>query len=158
MDYFAQIPNTSPARYNHPYQHLSTLFNWAINQDYLRKNPITAQGLKKKRDDGNIKPASIDDVKTLLDSFNRKEYTGFRNYVLTLVMLDTGIRTSEIVQLKNEDYNATTKQITIRKGIAKAKRNRVAFLSPTTAAALNSFNKIKSAGWSEYLFPSREGE
>ena len=62
VEYFANIPNTSPARFNHPYQSLSALFNWAVSQDLLRRNPITAQGIHKKRDDGNIKPATITEL------------------------------------------------------------------------------------------------
>ena len=158
LAYFSSIPLTSPARFNHPYQYLSSFFNWAVAQDIIRKNPIVSQGLKKKRDDGNIKPASIDDVKVLLNSFDKTIYTGLRNYVITLVLLDTGIRTSEIVQLKNSDYDAAAKQITISKTIAKTRKNRVAFLSPSTAAALNNFIKIKpTSGWEDWLFPSREG-
>lgn len=157
LDYFSSIPSTSPARFNHPYQYLNSFFNWAVQQDIIRKNPITISGLKKKRDEGNIKPASIEDVKALLNSFDRSIYTGLRNYVLTLVLLDTGIRTSEIVQLKNSDYDAAAKQIVINKTIAKTRRSRVVYLSPSTAAALNNFMKVKPKEWESWLFPSREG-
>ena len=29
LEYFADIPKTSPARFNHPYQYLHALFSWA---------------------------------------------------------------------------------------------------------------------------------
>ena len=35
LEYFANIPATSPARYNHPYQYLHALFAWCAKQDYL---------------------------------------------------------------------------------------------------------------------------
>ena len=33
LEYFADIPKTSPARFNHPYQYLHALFAWAAKQD-----------------------------------------------------------------------------------------------------------------------------
>ena len=38
LEYFANIPTTSPARYNHPYQYLHALFAWCAKQDYLPYN------------------------------------------------------------------------------------------------------------------------
>lgn len=158
LAYFAQIPDTSPARFNHPYQNLSTFFNWAVAQDIIRKNPIVTQGLKKKRDDGNIKPASIDDVKTLLNSFDKSIYTGFRNYVIILLMLDTGIRTSEVLKLKVNDFDAAAQQILINKAVSKTRRNRIAYLSNSTAAALSKLIKITPKEWGENIFFTRDGE
>ena len=34
LEYFANIPATSPSRYNHPYQYLHALFTWCAKQDY----------------------------------------------------------------------------------------------------------------------------
>lgn len=125
LKYFSQIPNTSPARYNHPYQNLSSFFNWAVRQGKINKNPIVSQELKKKKDDGNIKPANIEDVKLLLNSFDKSIYTGFRNYVIILLMLDTGIRTSEILKLTVKDFDSAAAQILINKAISKTRKNRV---------------------------------
>ena len=36
LDFFAEIPKTSPARFNHPYQYLHSLFEWCAKQDYWR--------------------------------------------------------------------------------------------------------------------------
>ena len=35
LDFFAEIPKTSPARFNHPYQYLHALFEWCAKQDYI---------------------------------------------------------------------------------------------------------------------------
>lgn len=155
--YFSAIPDTSPARYNHPYQCLNALFTWAVNKDKLPKNPFIEEGLKKKKDEGNIKPASIDDIKILLNSFDKTNYSGLRNYVITLLMLDTGMRTSELIRLKDTDYDEHSKQITISKHICKTRTSRVVYLSSSTANELSKFIKIKPEGWSEWLFPTREG-
>lgn len=53
LEFFADIPKTSPARFNHPYQYLHALFAWAAKQDYLTYNPFEKLELKKVRDEGN---------------------------------------------------------------------------------------------------------
>lgn len=66
LEYFANIPTTSPARYNHPYQYLHALFSWCAKQDYLPYNPFDKLELKKLKDEGNIKPATIEDIQSFL--------------------------------------------------------------------------------------------
>ena len=39
LAYFANIPTTSPARYNHPYQYLHAFFGWCTKQDYMMTHP-----------------------------------------------------------------------------------------------------------------------
>ena len=51
LRYFAAIPDTSPARYNKPFQNVNAFFNWLVSQEYLSKNPLKANGLKKRKDD-----------------------------------------------------------------------------------------------------------
>ena len=158
LQYFADIPNTSPAVFNHRYSNIGAFFNWCVKQDIIPKNPLTVQGLTKKRDDGNIKPASIQDVKILLNSFDKTTYTGLRNYTLTLLMLDTGIRTSELIQLRNSDFDQSAKQIIIRKTVAKTRRTRILYLSNQTNTAIAQFIKIKPDDWEDWLFPTNEGK
>ena len=51
LDFLAEIPKTSPARFNHPYQYLHALFEWCAKQDYLPYNSFQKLQLKKVRDD-----------------------------------------------------------------------------------------------------------
>ena len=62
ISYFSDIPNTSPARFNHPYQYLHALFSWCAKQDYIPYNPFDKLELKKRRDDGHVLPATISDI------------------------------------------------------------------------------------------------
>lgn len=157
LEYFSNIPDTSPARFNHPFQNLSSFFNWCIRQEILTKNPLTSQGLHKKKDDGKIKPASLEDIKKFLNSFDRTTFYGLRNYIITLLMIDTGIRTSELRRLKESDFDASAKQITISKHISKTRKNRIVYLSDTTSRLLVKLIKVKPEGFSELLFPTIEG-
>ena len=122
LEYFADIPKTSPARFNHPYQYLHALFAWAAKQDYIPYNPFEKLELKKVRDEGNVQPAEIRDIQTLLKALDKHNFTELRDYNIVLLMLDTGIRTSELMAITNEDYNPETQSILIRPDVAKTSR------------------------------------
>ena len=46
---------------------------------------------------GNVKPASIEALQSFLKALDRKSYTGMRDYAIIVLMLDTGIRTKELL-------------------------------------------------------------
>ena len=102
LEYFADIPKTSPARFNHPYQYLHALFARAAKQDYIPYNPFEKLQLK---DEGNVQPAEIKDIQALLNALDKQNYTELRDYNIVLLMLDTGMRTSELMSIRNEDYD-----------------------------------------------------
>ena len=74
LEFFADIPKTSPARFNHPYQYLHALFAWCAKQDYLPYNPFEKLQLKKVRDEGNVQPAEIKDIQALLKALDKHNY------------------------------------------------------------------------------------
>ena len=157
LRYFSAIPNTSPARYNIPFQNVNAFLNWMVDQDYLVKNPMTANKMRKRRDDGNIKPVEIEELRQFMDVIDRTNYCGLRDIAIILVMLDTGIRTSEILGLKNEDYCSADSSITIGKTLAKTRMRRVVYLSVSTARCLEEFVRCKPQEWESWLFPNYEG-
>ena len=69
--FFAEIPDTSPARYNKPFQTINAFLNWALEQELIGKNPIKVHKLHKRRDDGNIKPLPVDKLQAFLASLDK---------------------------------------------------------------------------------------
>lgn len=123
----------APHRYNKPYQYIFAFFGWMVKQEYIPKNPITANDLKKRRDEGNIKPVSIGDLQRFMDSLDKKTYTGMRTYTVILVMLDCGIRTKELLRLRESDFDAAEHTLKVSKVVAKTRRERLLYLSPQTS-------------------------
>ena len=78
LTFFAAIPDTSPARYNKPFQTINAFLNWALEQELIEKNPIKVHKLHKRRDDGNIKPLPVDKLQAFLASLDKSTYTGLR--------------------------------------------------------------------------------
>jgi site-specific recombinase XerD len=157
LSYFSSIPSTSPARYNKPYQYLSAWFSWMVDEGIIPKNPLKANKLKKRKDDGNIKPASIDEIKKFIKAIDTKSFTGFRDLCLINLILDTGIRSKEALSLKNSDYSSGTKSIVIDKMISKTRSQRTVYLNNKTCELLDELIRIKPKDWHDWLFPNYEG-
>lgn len=84
LTFFAAIPDTSPARYNKPFQTINAFLNWALEQELIGKNPIKVHKLHKRRDDGKIKPLPVDKLQAFLASLDKSTYTGLRDYVICM--------------------------------------------------------------------------
>lgn len=119
--------------------------------------PNKANGLHKRKDDGNVKPIEIERLQAFLSAIDRKSYTGLRDYVIIMLMLDTGMRTTELLHLRNSDFDEKARSITVSKLIAKTRQTRTAYLCPTTANLIASFQEIKPKQWQDWLFPNYEG-
>lgn len=158
LNYFANIPATSPARYNHPYQCLHALFTWCAKQDYIPYNPFDKLELKKIKDEGKVQPAEIRDIQSLLNVLDKHNYSELRDYTIILLMLDTGIRTSELMAICNDDYDSESQSIVIRPEVAKTSRSRTLYLSAMTNTALKKFMKVKPPEWEKWVFPTRDGK
>lgn len=157
LKFFSSIPDTSPARYNSPYQYINAFFNWLVDEEYIPQSPIKAHRLRKKKDEGNIKPVDIKGLQTFLDALDKHSFSGLRAYTIILVMLDTGIRTREVLSISEKDYSRTDGTIIIRKTVAKTRQERMVYLSQKTVKAIESFIRIKPKEWGDFLFPNYEG-
>ena len=158
LNYFAEIPPTTPSKYNHSYQYLHALFEWCSTQDYISYNPFKKLGLKKINDEGKVQPARIKDIQTMLKSLDKHSYTELRDYNIALLMLDTGIRTSELLAITNDDYDPEGHSINIRAEVAKTSRSRTLYLSTMTNTSLKKFLNVKPKEWEQWLFPTRDGK
>jgi len=158
LAFFSAIPDTSPARYNKPYQYITAFFNWMVKRGNIPQNPITANELKKRRDDGNIQPVSVEDLRRFLKCLDKTSLTDLRTYTIIMLMLDCGIRTKELLGLRESDYNAAEGTLRVSKVVAKTRRERALYLSPQAVKAIDAFVKIKPKEWEDWLFPNYEGK
>lgn len=72
------------------------------------------------------------EVQKLLKGFNQKTFSGLRDYVLTVFILDTGTRPSEAVNIFPEDINYERQECLLRAEITKTKEERIVPLSNKT--------------------------
>jgi len=71
-----------------------------------------------------------DEVKRLLSVPNKRYRTGLRNYLMMRVAVQTGMRVSELINLKRGDIDFMTGKTFIRQ--AKGKKDRITFIKIET--------------------------
>ncbi|MTI83911.1 MAG: hypothetical protein FH756_08385 [Firmicutes bacterium] len=78
-----------------------SFYTYLLKEGYISSNP--AKRLTKlKQDKPIIETFTKNQVNKLLSVINRQTFVGFRDYVIILLFLETGIRVSEAVRIKVE--------------------------------------------------------
>lgn len=83
---------------------IKAFFNWCVNEDLLTASP--AARLKKPKEPKKVRttltPEQVEQLLAVCDTSTR---AGFRNYVMLLLLLDTGMRVSELCGLCLSDIH-----------------------------------------------------
>jgi integrase/recombinase XerD len=78
--------------------------NWLVREEYLEKSP--AQHISRPKAPRSIvKTFDPGQVRRLLSVPDRHTAAGFRSYTIMLLLLDTGIRLSELTGLRTQDLH-----------------------------------------------------
>ena len=98
-------------------------------------NPIQKVKVKRPRQDP-LEPADIDAIKAMLDVCER-DFTGIRDRLIILILLDTGLRAAELLALNFENVDPITGTLQVMHG--KGDKFRVVFLGKKSRIALRSY-------------------
>jgi integrase/recombinase XerD len=145
---------------NNIIRNIRIFYNWAEQEKLSYINPAAHVEYQKENEE-SFDVFTDEEVKALLDAPNKRIYTGFRDYVMMLVLVDTGVRVGELTTLKRCDVDLLYRQIILPAEITKARRARVVPISPTTAKALGDLFDMIGADDSqsdEYIFLTQFGE
>lgn len=148
---FLSQPNISPYTYNLRLSYLKCFFNFCLSEKYIDKNPL--EGLKKRKTTPRIVDVDLKAVKEILEIPDKTTYTGFRDYCLMVLQLDTGIRPKEALSLLLQDYNKRAAQITIRASEAKTRVERTLPLSLYTCKNIDALIKVRPELWNNNNAP-----
>ncbi len=91
----------------------------------------------------------------LLAQPNKKAPTGYRNYAFMTLLLNTGLRVNEAINLKIEDLDWTTGKLNVKYG--KGGRFRVLWLSDQDLEKLKHWRGLLKTD-SDYLFSTLKGD
>ena len=78
---------------------VKAFFSWCRRMDYVGENPFMRVPMVR-REQKVVQPFSKDDVTTLLAACNPQTYVGSRMRAMILFLLDTGVRSSELVSIE----------------------------------------------------------
>ena len=94
------------------------------------------------------------EAKRLIEIPNKRYYTGLRNKALITLMINTGLRVSEVTKLKTNHVDLNSRSLKVVNG--KGHKDRNLIIPEHTAELLKQWNKKRSQG--EYLFNTKEGK
>lgn len=99
---------------------------------------------------------TLDEQKQLLDQFNLRYITSHRNRMVIKLLLHTGLRLSEMINLKWKSVNLMTGQIKVVEG--KGLKDRILYINEITIEELQVWKERAFDIWgkSDYLFTSRK--
>ena len=83
---------------------VKVLFNYLIEDEYIDKNPF-AKVKQIKTDKVIIHTFKPEEIKKMLNQFNKNIYTDLRDALLIRMLYDTGLRISEAINLKITDID-----------------------------------------------------
>lgn len=75
---------------------IRSYFNFLYKQKHIRKNPVKDIKLLKDRKE-IVQTFTNEQLERLLKQPNLRTFTGLRDYVLMLLLLETGIRVNELI-------------------------------------------------------------
>ncbi len=107
---------------------LRSFWKWAAVEFALQVNPAAALKMPKVSNRA-IVPLAEDDVRKILKACDRDRLNTARDQALVVVLLDTGLRASELARLKIRDADLNTGQVEVKSiGSGTKSKSRVVML------------------------------
>ena len=126
----------SPGYQHRRHREVKTCFSWLKRMDFVEEN-VFAKVPLVRRPTVMKPPFTPDQVTALLETQDRASLTGCRNYALILVLLDSGVRASELIGIELEDVDWAERRVLIRHG--KGAKERAVGIGERTADALRAY-------------------
>lgn len=141
---------------NNYIRNIRVFFNWMEREYIIRKNPM--KRIRQLRNNRQSKAfLSDEDLKKLLSKFDKSYFTEHRDYVMIMLMLDSGMRLGECSTLLVSDLELGRKRINLRAEETKGRKDRTVYFSPKTETVLRRWLQFKDRYVeSDYLFPVKE--
>jgi integrase/recombinase XerD len=142
---------------NNYIRNLKAFSSYCVEYQITKTNPASKiKYLSHKR----TKKEFITDgqFKMLLRSFNLSLFHEYRDFVITNLLIDTGMRISECLLIKSEDIDLIKRCILLYADNTKSKKDRYVFFSNEMNVIIKRWLKYKDIYTSsDYLFPTQKG-
>lgn len=135
---------------------VKAFYNFLIDEELIGDCSRKLKLIKQTKEE--IVPLSDDEIKRLLSCFNVDDVLELRNKCFVLLMLDCGLRRSELTRLKVSDVDFVQKSLLVN---GKGNKQRLVPMGDTTAEALKKYDtrvKCLRSGSSPPLLLDRFGK
>ncbi|MDR7543526.1 MAG: tyrosine-type recombinase/integrase [Armatimonadota bacterium] len=151
--FLAGLQQRSASLQHQAYRTLKTFFRWCVEVGALAESPLRGFAMRTPKTLPDV--PSEDELRAVLAACpNTLE--GTRNRALILALADAGLRASEVLHLLVEDWRSADRGLFVRAG--KGRKDRVAFIGPTTTRALKAWlARHPTPSPESFLFTDRRG-
>ncbi len=137
---------------------LKSFFKYLKSNNIINNNPCSL--ITSPKLDKNLpKYLNYEETDKLLNCFNRNDCIGLRNSLILEMLYSTGIRVSELVNIKLSDISFTEKSIVVT---GKGNKERIVYFGDICCSLLNKYIKTcyykLNKNNSEYLLFSKTGK
>ena len=152
-------PKATYSTVHHYYCVLKAFFNWCVREGFFPESPLAK--IKLKNPSLNVvQPYSNGDILKLIemcdqDCKNNAQLLGSRNKAIILMFLDTGLRASELANIKTEEIDTERGWIKVR---GKGAKERVVRIGATAQKALWRYLVYREENKREELWVTEEGK
>lgn len=108
---------------------LISLINYLYREELIEVNPIDRVKLLRQDEDDLTNCLDDDEVKAILNQPGQREYVGFRDFVAMNILLDSGLRVNELLDLRMEHIDFKTRFITVTGEQSKSRHTRMVPIS-----------------------------
>lgn len=135
---------------------LRSYFKYLIDMDY--KTPISPSEIKLiKTEKKHPRVAEFEEIIKLIESpvqFEKNKIVALRNRAILEALFSTGMRISEIINLKKEQIDKTGRVFIMGKG----KKERFVYLTPRAQKHIKNYLEVRGDITSPYLFIPYRGK
>ena len=136
---------------------IKAFWGWLFKEEYILENPLIKLPLPKVPQ-SLVKTLTIDQFKRLLAEVERHTPLGAKYYCILLFLLDTGVRMSELVNIKMADIDLVNCLVIV---VGKGRKERMVPFHRVTRRELQRYIKVfrpKLCSYDScYLFPRSDG-
>ncbi len=154
-DYGKKIEITTINNY---IRNIKVFYNYLYKNRYITSNPVTRiKEIKCSRKVvGFIKN---DEFNRLLRIFDLSKFHEYRDYIITQLIFDTGMRLGETLKIQENDIDYINRTILLPAENTKGKKDRYVFFSEEMLKQLRRWLKYKDRyRQSEYIFCTNKGK
>jgi len=140
----------TPATVHHYGVAVKALFNWAEQEEYIEVSPGQRLKLAPPRYK-EVEPYSEEEVRAFLslcedDARFRYRFLGIRNKAIISLFVDTGLRLSELANIKLSDLEPKLRQVRV---VGKGTKTRVLPINGEARKSLRRYLEIRPPGGEE---------
>lgn len=144
---------------NNYLRYIKIFFNYQCANHYIKINPFSRIKRKLNNDHRPVDYLSDKEFMMLIKSFDVSKFHEYRDCTICQLLIDTGMRLGETLQVKLSDMDMIRRSIYLRPENTKSKKGRMVFYSEEMGKILRRWLQFKDRYRdSEYLFCTNNGK